>query len=133
MTDFDYEILEEVATYGEKGATMSELQTKFRGYNLMYNLLLLSDDKAQNVDGVKVSFLNANVLYVKREYEDKYRMVYTPRYFITDRGKALLANWQRNRRRERKRHVLESIGYAFLGAIFGTVLGQIVNRLLTLP
>ena len=133
MTDFDFEIIEVVAAYGEKGVTLGELTSNFKGYNLTYNLLMLSDDKAQKVNGISISFVNANVLFEKREYDDKHKMVYTPRYFVTDRGKALLINWQRQRKRVRRLHIIESVGWALLGATFGTILGQIANQLLNSP
>lgn len=132
MTAFDFEILEAVAKFGDKGVTITELQNAyFPAYDLTYNLQKLSDDKPINAYGIRILFANANVLYETKEYLDEKHFVYKSRYFITERGKVLLANWQRQQRKARKQHVIESILLALLGAIFGTILGQFAGDFLT--
>jgi len=134
MTDFDFEILDVINSYGENGVTIDDLHQKhFPDYQLTYNLMILSEAKEENINGIRVAFENANVLKVKYEIWSGNSGLSTPRYFITERGKTLLMNWKRQKSKARCTHRIESIGWALLGATFGTIFGQIATRLLSCP
>lgn len=78
---------------------------------------------AQHQDGIEQSAL-----------EDQYSTAFTFNYTITDRGKSMLANWQR-RRAERaqemkRREILKMIGSIFTGVITGVVTTLICSKFL---
>ena len=65
MTDLDYEILDAVSNF-PAGTTQDQIQEKyFQGYDLTYNLLELSKLEVTEINGVRVSFSNFNVLETK--------------------------------------------------------------------
>ena len=131
MTDFDYEILEAVAKYGEIGATQAELESgKLKGYNIGYNLKMLSYREPLDVGKIKIVTANDAVLLEKEECKKVIgNMVKLSvyRYFITPRGQAMLNNWKMCNRKRDNNHHRECFFYAMFGAMMGVILNFIFS------
>lgn len=130
MTNFDYEILEAV-TQHQDGIEQSKLENQyFKGYNLTYNLIELSKVKSEKAsNGIIVAITNSAYLEAKRKSVEGFSIAYTFSYTITDRGKSMLANWQR-RRAERAKEIKRREIFKMLSSILTGVITGIVATLI---
>lgn len=107
MTDFDYEILEAVAQHQE-GIEQSALEDQY--------------------------ITNSAYLEAKQKSIEGFSTAFTFNYTITDRGKSMLANWQRRRAEKAKelkhREILKMMGSIFTGVITGVVATLICSKFL---
>ena len=130
MTDFDYEILEAVAKYGDNGVTKAELERDhFKKYgNLAYNLLYLSEPPPFVPGIINVRFENETCLKaVEKIVHGKTGDRPERYYFVTNRGQTLLYNWQRRRCHNRIWHIVEGFGFALMGALLGIILSPLLT------
>ena len=127
MTDFDFEILEAVAQCSGKGISCQELeQNHFKGYDLTYNLVELSkvdlnSVKVSNRQTITVGVINSAYLKTCRVelYPDFPTGSYILYYSLTDKGRALLQNWQRRQKEKRATEKCRNIATHFLSAVIG--------------
>lgn len=127
MTDFDFEILEAIAQYSGKGVSCQELEQKhFKGYDLTYNLgelskIPLDRVKFPNGQTIKVGVINFACLKTcKVELGPDFPTGgYVTYYSLTDKGRALLQNWQRRRKEKRATERGRNIATHFLSAVIG--------------
>ena len=129
MTDFDFEILEAIAAYGAEGIDRAELQRRhFAQYDIMYNLYELARGEKFSNGKITLSFENSAYLKCREKKNPPY--VYEI-YSLTDKGRALLTNWQRrrseqlaaqNRREcwERLINVVVGVGTGFVATLICT-------------
>lgn len=137
MTDFDFEILAAVAQY-EHGISIQQLQARhFKGYDLIYNLKELSDTKpVRTSEGLLISYTNAACLEERlvRDVRFKSEQMFFLYYFITDRGKSLLQNWQRRRAEnfaaDRRRENWQRVENIIIGVSTGIIATLITSKML---
>lgn len=127
MTDFDFEILAVIAQYNNEGISCQELEQKhFKGFDLTYNLRELSKIDWQEVkipsgQLIKVGIENSACL---KERKIKCGSTFPAGSFIhyynlTDKGRALLQNWQRRQNEKRTAEKCRNIVAHFLSAVIG--------------
>ena len=138
MTDLDYEILDAVSNF-PAGTTQDKIQEKyFQGYDLTYNLLELSKLEGTEINGVRVSFSNFNVLETKEitiKNLGGVRSFYKV-YLVTPRGKTMLENWKRRRAeqltKERRQQFWQWVINVVTGVTTGVLATLICSEFLSL-
>ena len=129
MTDLDYEILDAVSNF-PAGTTQDQIQEKyFQGYDLTYNLLELSKLEVTEINGVRVSFSNFNVLETKEitiknlgDVRSFYKV-----YFITPRGKTMLENWKRRRAEQLTKERCQQFWQWVINVVTGVTTGVLAT------
>lgn len=143
MTDFDFEILAAVALYEEEGVSRKELEcTHFNGYKIDYNLRDLAEVRyktSYSPDGRPIQYGIENSACLKvRTFKSAPRSPVSDiyeYYSLTDKGRALLQNWQRRREEkaaDEKRREINNVLISCLIGVSTGVVASIITKMLGL-